>query len=194
MRRVSSRLAVFAVLALSVLGFAAVSAAAKTPAKAKSKTVTITGGSTTVTASSATASFLVSHGVTVTAVAPATLSGTSVTLPVKRGVVKAKSLNGAVVHDGAVKFATKTRSVVLRHLTLWKAGKKAHLAGVVAGKVLNLGTISGLQVAVSGKTATVTGTIHISAKVAHIINKLVGKHVVSAGYVLGTFASNLNLK
>src|SRR5690348_15963335 len=148
MRRVSSRLVVLAVLALSVLGFAAVGAVAKAPAKPKSKTVVITGGSSTVTASSATASFLVSHGVVVTEVAPATQSGTSVTLPVKRGVVKAKSLNGAVVHEGAVKFATKSKSVVLRHVTLWKAGGKAHLAGVVAGKVLNLGTISGLKVAV----------------------------------------------
>ena len=194
MRRVSSRLVLFAVLAIGVLGFAAIGAMAKTPAKPKSKTVIITGGTTTVTASAATATFLANHNVFVTAVAPATMSGTSITLPVKGGVVKAKSLDGALLHRGAVKFSTKTKSVTLRHLTLYKLGKKARLAGVVDGKVLNLGTISGLKAVVSGKTATVTGQIHITATVAKVINKLVGKHVVSAGYVLGSFTSTLTLK
>lgn len=194
MRRVSRRLVVLAVLALGVLAMASVGAVAKTPAKPKSKTVVITGGSTTVTASPATATFLVNHGVGVTAVAPATQSGTSITLPVKGGVVKAKSLDGAILHKGAVKFATKTRSVTLRHLTLYKLGKRAHLGGVVAGKFFNLGYITGLKVVVSDHVATVTGDIHLSAQAAHVVNKLVGKHVVSAGYKLGSFTSTLNLK
>ena len=147
-----------------------------------------------MTASTATAKFLATHGVTVPAIAPATMSGTSITLPVKGGVVKAKSLDGALLHKGAVKFATATKSVTLGHLTLYKVGRKAHLAGVVAGEVLNLGTISGLKASATGKSATVSGTIHITAAVAHIINKLVGKHVVSAGYVLGTFSSILTIK
>jgi hypothetical protein len=194
MRRVSSRLVLFAVLAIGALGFAAVGAVAKAPVHPKSKTIVITGGTTTVTASTATVKFLVSHGVTVTAVAPATMSATSITLPVRGGVVKPRSLDGALFHRGAVKFATATKSVTLRHLTLYKLGKKAHLAGVVDGKGLNLGMISGLKAVLNGKTATVTGEIHITRAVAKVINRLVGKHVVSAGYVLGSFSSTLTVK
>jgi hypothetical protein len=195
MRRVSSRLALFAVLALSVLGFAAVGAVAHTSAaKPKGKVVTITGGTTTIKANNATVTFLATHNVKPTAIAPATLTGTSLILPVKGGAVTSKSLVGAITHRGGVKFATAKKSFVLSRITLVKTGNKAHLMAKVGKRVLPLGTITGLKTAVSGKTATVTGELHLSKDVAAVINKLLGKHVVSAGYDFGSFTSTLTFK
>lgn len=195
MRRVSSRLALFAVLAFSVLGFTAVGAVAKTHVvKPKNKLVVITGGTTTIKATSATAMFLAKHKVAVTAVKPATLTGTSVTLPVKGGVAKAKNLFGVVLHRGAITFTVGTKSLVVRDLTLYKFGKQAHLAALVRGHVVRLGNITGLKAAISGKTATLTGELHLTAAVAALINKLVGHHVVSAGYDFGSFISSLTIK
>lgn len=198
MRRVSSRLALFAVLAASVLGISAIGATAKTsptPTKHKSKLVLVTGGSTTITVTQATATFLVSHGITPSPIAPATLSGTSLTLPVKVGVAKVtKQINGAILHTGGVKFSTASKSLTVRHITFVKTGKAARVDGTVHGKLVRLATVRKLKVTPSGKTATVTGELHLTAQVAHIINKLVGKHIVSAGFDFGSFTSQLTLK
>src|SRR5690242_8491296 len=146
MRRVSRRLVVLPVLAASVLGISAIGATAKTsPVPVKHKLVRITGGSTTITANSATVTFLAKHNVTPTAIAPATLSGASVTLPVKGGVAVKKNLDGILLHRGAVKFSTTKRSVTLRHITLWKAGKRAHVSALVAGHVITLASVSDLK-------------------------------------------------
>ncbi len=174
MRRVSSRLAVFAVLATSVLGLSAVGATAKTgptPTKTKAHLVIVKSGTTTITA-------------------------TSATLPVKAGAALVKkNLDGILIQGGGVKFSTAKRSATLRHITLYKIGKRAHLAATVNGKLVkNLGNISGLKYSVTGKDATVSGELHLTAAVAQIINKLVGKHVVSAGYDFGSFTSTLVLK
>ncbi len=196
MRRVSSRLAVFAVLAASVLGLSAVGATAKTgPTPTKTHFVIVKSGTTTITASTATLTFLTNHKVTPTVIAPAALSGKSVTLPVRAGLARVnKHLDGVLFHTGGVKFSTATKSATVRHITLYKLGKQAHLAATVDGKVLRLGNITGLTVVVSGKHATVSGELHLTAAGAHIINKLVGKHVVSAGYDFGSFSSSLVLK
>jgi hypothetical protein len=178
-------------LAVSGLGISAVGAQAKVPSK--THLVRITGGTTTLTPTAATVSFLTSHGVTVTAVAPATLSGTAVSLPVIGGVARPKNLNGILLHRGAVKFATAKRSVTLRHITLWKLGKRAHLSARAAGRTLLLGNITGLAASVTGKTATVTGEVHLSAAAAHVINRVAGKHLVSAGADLGSVSSSLTL-
>jgi hypothetical protein len=198
MRRVCSRLALFAVLAASVLGLSAIGATAKTsptPAKKKPHFVIVTGGTTTLTATTKAAQFLVSHGVTVTPISPATISGATVTLPVKIGAARiTKKLDGFLVHAGAVKFATTKRSATVRHITLYRTGKRAWLAGLVNGKAIHLGSISALKASRSGTSATVSGELHLSAQVAHIINKLLGKHLVSAGYDFGSFTSTLTLK
>lgn len=193
MRRVSSRLVLFAVLAVSALGFAAVGAVAHiTPPKGK--VVTVTGGTTTIKANAATAVFLAKHGITPTAIAPATLSGTSLALPVKSGLVTTKKLVGTVVQRGAVKFATTKKSIVISKIKLIKVGKLAHLVATVGKRVLPLGAIAGLKTVVGDKTATVSGELHLSKAVAAVLNKLAGKHVASAGYDFGSFTSTLTLK
>lgn len=197
MRRVSTRLALSAALAVSVLGISAVGATAKAPSSTKTKShfVLVKGGTTTITVTTATAKFLTSHGVTVTPIAPAVISGTSLTLPVKAGLAKVdKKVDGVLFQAGAVRFSTATKSATVRHITLYKLGKQAHLAGTVDGRALRLGNITDLVVAVSGKSATVSGELHLSAAVAHIINKLLGHHVVSAGYEFGSFTSSLTVK
>lgn len=193
MRRVSSRLALFAVLAVSALGFAAVGAVAHVTPQ-KGKVVTVTGGTTTIKVSSATAVFLAKHGITATAIAPATLNGASLTLPVKGGLVTAKKLVGIVVQRGAVKFATAKKSIVIAKIKVLKVGKVAHVVATVGKRVLPLGTITGLKTVAGDKTATLSGELRLSKAVAAVLNKLAGKHVASAGYDFGSFTTSLTLK
>jgi hypothetical protein len=195
MHRLSQRALLLCALVVSGLGVSALGAQAKTsPTPTKAKFIIVKSGTTKITVTDATAKFLATEGIIPTAIAPATVSGASATLPVKGGLAKAKSLDGVLLHRGALKFATSSKSLVLRHITLYKLGKRAHLAAVVGGKVLRLANVVGLTATATGKTATVSGELHLTAAVARLINKLAGKHVVSAGYDFGSFTSTLNIK
>jgi hypothetical protein len=195
MHRLPHRMLLLCALVVSALGVSALGAQAKTsPTPTKTKVVIITGGTTTIKANMTTVTFLASHKVGVTPIAPATLSGASVTLPVKGGVATTKKLDGVLLHRGAVKFTYAKKSLTLRHITLYKVGKQAHLAATFAGKLIQLGKISGLTAVLSAKTATVSGELHLSGRVAHLIDTLIGHHVVGAGYDFGSFTSTLTLK
>ncbi len=194
MRRVSSRLALFAVLAVSALGFAAVGATAKTSPPPTKPKVVIKGGTTTITATTAAVKLLTSHKIGVVAVAPAKLSGTSLSLPVKGGFALPKSLNGVLLHTGKLQYTHGKKTVTLSRIALYKAGSKAHLAALVGGKLVNLGSLTGFKVTVKGKTATVTGEFRLSGAGAALINTLAGKHVVKAGYDFGNLTSSLTTK
>ena len=90
-----------------------------TPAQAKR--FHVTGQQTVITPSAQFTSFLTSHNITVTAVAPATLANGSLTLPIVRGHVATPSLRGKLVHAGAVQLSNGTRTVTLRHFVLTRS-------------------------------------------------------------------------
>jgi hypothetical protein len=194
MHRLSQRMPLLCALVGSVLGVSALGAQAKTsPEPTKVKAVLIKGGTVALTPTKPTVTFLTSHGIAVVPIAPATLTAGSVQMPIVGGVATTKKLNAVLLLRGAVKFATAKRSVVVRHLTFTKAGKSTVLSGTVRGKLVRLARITGLVVNVSAKSATVTGEVHLTAVTAQLIDRLVGKQVVSAGYHLGSLAATLQL-
>jgi hypothetical protein len=194
MHRLSARMLLLCAVVASALGVSALGAQAKTsPTPKQVKAVIIKGGTVALKPTASTLTFLTAHGITVVPVAPATLSGGSVQMPVVGGVATTKKLNAVLVLRGAVKFTTAKRSVAVRHLSFVKTAAGTVLRGVVRGKLIRLARVTGLVVSVSGKTATATGEVHLTAATAELINRLLGKHIVAAGYDLGSLTASLNL-
>lgn len=160
---------------------------------AEAKVLKVTGKQTTVTPSSSLTSFLASRNIKVAAVAPATLSGGTVTFPITGGAVKSPSLNGRLILGGGLQFTRKTHSVTLSSIVVRRNGSKAVVSATVGHRRLNVARATGTHLTVSGKTGTVTGDLRLSAAAARAINKLAGKHLVSAGADLGSFTSTVTV-
>jgi hypothetical protein len=187
MHRTFTRLLALLAVATAVLGVA-VTAQAKpvTPRKH----IVVTSGSATITPTSTTATFITSHGITVTPIAPATLSSGTVTLPVIKGIATDRGLHGALRLGGGVTFAGAKRVVNVRDLTVVRTAK-TWLWGKVNGHVIRLARLTDLKRTVTGNQATVTGAIRLTHRAAQAIDRLFGSHVVSTGYKLGTFSATL---
>lgn len=183
--------------ALLALCLMAVGAAVAQAAKAK-----ITGGTTTITPSAATTQFLTTNGIAVTALAPATLSNGVVTLPIAGGRIDPATLRGFVTHRGGLKFAKAKRSLALRHLVITNTQRGAFLDATTPvrrcraalrprrGRVCFF-RAEGFRVArlsnvVRNSDNSVTANLLLWRRAAGFINKVAGKHVVSAGANLGT--------
>jgi hypothetical protein len=144
-------------------------------------TLKVTGGAVTVTPSTAAASLLSSNGITVTPVAPATASAGVFTFPVAGGRLHAKTLHGVIREQGGLDIANGTTTVQVRHMRLISDKAGVSLLAVVHHHAARIARVT--DVSVSNGAAT--GTVHISAVTAAVINRLAGKQVVSAGAVLG---------
>lgn len=192
MHRISSRLVAPVATALAVLGFA-VTAQARNVAPVK-KPVVVASGTATLTPTKTTATFLATHHVTVTVIKPATLTGGTVTLPAKGAMFSDSRINGVLFLRGGVIFATATKTVKVRGLTFVHRSGKIWLAGLVNGHAMILGRLTNAKHTVSSKQIIITGEIHLTASSAKAVDKLVGKHLISAGYDLGGFTTTLNLK
>lgn len=183
--------------ALLALCLMAVGAAVAQAAKAK-----ITGGTTTITPSAATTQFLTTNGIAVTALAPATLSNGVVTLPIAGGRIDPATLRGFVTHRGGLKFAKAKRSLALRHIVITNTQRGAFLDATTPvrrcraalrprrGRVCFF-RAEGFRVArlsnvVRNSDNSVTANLLLWRRAAGFINKVAGKHVVSAGANLGT--------
>lgn len=183
--------------ALLALCLMAVGAAGAQAAKAK-----ITGGTTTITPSAATTQFLTTNGIAVTALAPATLSNGVVTLPIAGGRIDPATLRGFVTHRGGLKFAKAKRSLALRHIVITNTQRGAFLDATTPvrrcraalrprrGRVCFF-RAEGFRVArlsnvVRNSDNSVTANLLLWRRAAGFINKVAGKHVVSAGANLGT--------
>ncbi len=194
------------VLALtSVISLVFVAAAAATK---------VTGGTTTVTASTAAAQLLANNHITVTPIAPATASGSTFTFPITGGRLNTKTLHGVIRHSGGITLSNGTAKAALRRLTIVsdKHGVSVfalvrHHTRRVCGHIRARHRRFRCRVVVvwgSARVATVTntsvsngsatGTVNITAFTARAINRLAGKHVVSAGDVLGTATVTPTLK
>lgn len=62
----------------------------------------------------------------------------------------------------------------------------AFVTGRDDGRLMIIARVTGAKVSITDKTAAATGELKLSAEVAHRINHLLGKHVVSAGAELGS--------
>lgn len=173
----------------------------------------VTGGSTKVTASAAAAALLTSNHITVAPLAPTTASGTAFTFPITGGKFNTNTLRGLIRHGGGLSLSNGTRQVTLRRPTVVSTKHGVVLDALVRGPshgvchvvgkhqfkkrclvVTRLVTARIARITdASISNGTATGTVNISAFTAREVNRLAGKHVVSAGAVLGTASTTPTL-
>lgn len=187
-------------------------AALALPSVAAAAVSKVTGGTTQVTVSSAVASALTANHITVTALAPATSSGSTYTFPVTGGHLN-KKLHGDIRQGGGLAISNGTRTVRLRRLTTVSDGHGVWLRSLVAGpskrfcrfvgrhhhraRCVRITRYSSRRVAaltnvtVSGDSAT--GDVTLTAYAVKAIDALAGKPLASAGTVLGTATVTLQL-
>jgi hypothetical protein len=179
----------------------------------------VTGGSTKVTASAAAAALLASNHITVAPLAPATTSGTTFSFPITGGRFSTRTLRGSVRLGGGLTLSNGTRQITLSRPTVLSTRHGVVLDALVRGpshrvchaigshrafghyrfrtRCLVVARVLTTQVAritdVSISKGTATGTVNVSAFTAQAVNRLAGRHVLSAGTVLGTASTSLTL-
>jgi hypothetical protein len=166
----------------------------------------VTGGTTQITASAAAAKVLSDNHITVTTAAPATSAGTTFTFPIAGGSIKPKTLRGIIRHMGGLSLSNGTKTVSVRRLTIVSTKHSATIGALVRGHVahvcrrigrhhLRLRCVALVRFVtvplarltnVSVTNGTATAKVKITGFTAAAVNRLAGKHVVSAGAELGT--------
>lgn len=179
----------------------------------------VTGGSTKVTASAAAGALLTSNHITVGPLAPATTSGTTFTFPITGGRFSTRTLRGSIRLGGGLTLSNGTKQLTLSRPTVLSTRHGVVLDALVRGpshrvchaigsrrsfghhrirmRCLVVARVVTAQIAritdVSISKGTATGTVNASAFTAEAINRLAGKHVLSAGTMLGTASTSLTL-
>jgi len=172
----------------------------------------VTGGTTQITASTAAAKVLSDNHITVTPLAPATASGTTFTFPIAGGSLN-KSLHGFITHKGGISLTNGSKTVNVRKPTIvsTKRGvsidalvkrpavrvchvlrhpRRVRCVSVARFRIVRIARVTDVKVS----NGTATGTVHITAATAGLVNLLAGKHVVDAGAVLGTATTTPTFK
>jgi hypothetical protein len=182
MRRLPQFLALLVLLALVA------------PAIASATYDPIGGGSTTIRLDPAFLKTLRSHGVTLSATAPAKLKNGSVTFPVSTGELDPVAVKGSVQHEGALVFRHGTRKLPMKGLQLKTTQRSSPLSAKFGGGKLKLSSRAKLTTARSGfGMRAKVGSMLLSAKVATRLDKKLGlRGVFSEGDALGSSASTLN--
>jgi hypothetical protein len=161
------------------------------PAAAKSKRVI--GGHATVTPSSEITSFLRSRGITVTPIGAMKVGNGSLTMPMVGGQVKVPTMGGTMTTSGGLEYSNGSKHVRIRAYKLTHAGHLAKLTAVVNGRRILIATMTSPKVKMTGKTGTMSGGLKISSAWAHLINRLVGKHVVHPGEDIGDLTATVKM-
>ena len=158
------------------------------PAQAKSEH--ITGGHATVRAETTISSFLISRGITVTAIGSAHVGKGAMTMPMVGGTVTVPTMAGTMDASGGKNGSKVVRvsSYILTH----KNGK-ATLTALVNGHRITIATMSAPKVHMSATKGTMSGGLEISAQWAKLINHLVGLHVVHAGETIGQLSMTIKM-
>ena len=178
------------VLALASVLCALVVAA---PVQAKTGTERIVGGHATLTRSAQVTAFLRSRGITVTPLGAAKGGSGSLTMPMVGGQMQVPTMQGTMVTGGGVEYSKGSRHVELRDFKLVHAGQTAKLTAILRGHRILIGTMVAPTTHMSGNTGTMTGGLELSAAFAHLINHLVGMHVVQAGEDLGDLSATMKM-
>ncbi|HTP19719.1 MAG TPA: hypothetical protein VMJ65_08955 [Solirubrobacteraceae bacterium] len=161
------------------------------PALAKSEKVV--SGHATVRASIQIASFLRSRGITVSPIGPAKISAGAMTMPMVGGTVSVPTMNGTMNAQGGLEYRNGNKIVRVRSYVLSHKAGNATLTAIVNGHRIVIATMSSPNVHMSGKHATMSGGLHISAAWAKLINHLVGLHVVHAGETIGQLSMKVKM-
>jgi len=157
----------FAAALVACLVFAPLSSAASDPVA--------TGSTTTITLNSGLSKKLKKSGVKVKSVAPASVKGKTVTLPIESigSNLDPTTGQGTLIHEGGIKFkkGKKTANVTALELVTSEGALKAK----VAGKAMKFASVSGVSSARNGFGANVTiGKIKLTSKAAKQLNKKLG--------------------
>jgi hypothetical protein len=180
--RIAATLAVVLSLAVTSIAFAASSK--------------VTGGTSQITATSQAAAVLASNHIAVTALAPATQSGATFTFPIAGGRINPTTFRGVIRSKGGLSISNGTSTFRVRGFT---SVSDRH-GGWLFALVRRVGArhwqpelfARFTNISVSGGTATATA--HLTRASARLLNKLAGRHIVSAGNVIGTSKVSPTLK
>jgi hypothetical protein len=191
-------------------GIAAASMAV--PGVASAATVKVTGGTTQITPSAQATALLSANKITVTPLAPATVSGSTFTFPIAGGRINATTLHGFIRDEGGISLSNGKKTVNVRRPTIDSTRRGVFVYGLVreshrvcrgfgrrfgrfahvfrARRCVTITRWDNVRIAdVTGATvsgASATGTVKITRVTAALVNQLAGKRVVAAGAVLGT--------
>ena len=153
---------------------------------AQAKVVKVTGESATVTPSADLTTFLSDHHVSVGAIAPATLDNGALTLPIVNGRVNTKNLHGVLALGGGITVSKGKRSLDLRRVIVANRAHGAFVSAKVGQRRMIVARLTNRSVDVEGSSATVSADLNLSRAAANRINRVAGKHLVSAGALLGS--------
>lgn len=162
-------------------------------APAQAKTDRVVGGHVTVTPSAEITAFLRSRGITVTPLGAMKVGTGSLTMPMVGGHMQVPSMQGTMTTSGGLEYTNGSKRVVIRNYRLTDTAHGARLTAVVNGRRILIATMSAPTVGLSGKTGTMSGGLKLSAAWAHLINHLVGMHVVHPGEDLGDLKAKVKM-
>jgi hypothetical protein len=148
----------------------------------------ISSGSTTITLKSSVTKSLKKAGVTITAVKPAKLKGSKVTLPVTGGEVEATTGKGTIAHGGGLKIKAGKKTVAIKSVTI--NSKNASVSAKVGGKTVKLASLAGVSATRSGfGNSIVAKKLKLTSAGAKALNKALvpkgGKAAFKGNTVLG---------
>lgn len=154
--------AAFAAALVACLAFASQAfAAANTVATTSSTKLTLTKGFTNK---------LKKSGVKIQAVAPATLQGNTLTLPVSEGSIDPTNGQGTLTHESGLKFKKGSKSAVVKKLVLETA--TSSIKANVAGKSMKFASLSGLSNARNGFGVNISASsVKLTGSAASQLNK-----------------------
>lgn len=166
---------------------------AGTSGSAVAKPFPVVSGKTTITLSAGPARFLAKHHVSVTPLGAASIQGDSLTLPVTGGRVSKSAKSGVLVQQGGVEFSNGRRSVDVRGFVLVGHNTTGRLTAVVDGRRIVLARLIDITRTVSGRSGTISAKLTLSARVAELIDRRLGRRLVTAGTELGTLTSSVTV-
>jgi hypothetical protein len=133
----------------------------------------LSGGTTKITLDKGLVALLKSHGVKVSATAPAKLKGNTLTLPVSGGEMDPTISKGTIDHEGSLVFSSKRRNVVLRNITI--KAKKTPLIAKVGGSQLKVAKAKTIKATREGFGEGFSSQkLSLTEKVATRMNKKLG--------------------
>jgi hypothetical protein len=171
--------------ALAVVVLAALALAPPVPAGAAYEPVG--GGNTRLAFDPVFLSLLARNGVKLSAVAPARLSGGTLTLPLSGGKLDPTTSNGTLRHEGALVFTGSGGRIPLKALQLKTTARRTPFTAKVGGSQLKLGRSQPTVVSRRGfDVGIVVRSLELSPKLAtRLGKKLKLRGVLKAGQPLG---------
>ena len=148
--------------------------------------VTLTGGAAILAIDPQTAGLLEDNGITLTAVAPATMQQSAISFPITTGRIDGTSLGGTIDHHGGIRFASDAASVVLRDLHVDTHARQV-TAAAGAGRLpvfdLDQRTLSGLPV--NGRLRATGVVALLSPRASHALNAALKVSVFTPKLIIG---------